>query len=232
MKNCIHAGNCTICCCDSKPALFTNLSTEEYSALHAERKEIRFKAGEIIFKQGTALTHFACFREGMAKVYFERPEGSNILIDVLTNGKLCGSMGLFTDNIHHLTVQALTDVSICLISTKDLGALLRSNENMAIELITLKNKGIIDLTNKLANLTYKSMTGRVADVLLYLQKDVYESDSFTLNLSRQDLADLAAMTKESFIRTLKELKNDEIVRIDRDKVDILDSKALLNASHH
>jgi CRP-like cAMP-binding protein len=102
---------------------------------------------------------------------------------------------------------------------------------MAIELITLSNKSIIQYTNKLANLTYKSMSGRVADVLLYLQKDVYKSDTFTLNLSRQDLADLAAMTKESFIRTLKELKDSKIIEINRNLVEIINLKALENISN-
>ncbi len=230
MKDCIHYGNCTICCCDKKPTLFHKLSKTELEELHTERKEVVFKAGEVIFKQGTALTHFACFREGLAKVYHERPEGSNILINLVGPGKLCGSMGLYTDNVHHATVQALTDVQICLISTKDIEAQLAKNKDMAIELITIKNENIIELTNKLANLTYKSMAGRVADVLLYLQKDVYQSDAFDLSLSRQDLADLAAMTKESFIRSLKEMKDSGVIKIDRNSVNILNLKALMKIS--
>ena len=197
MKECLHYGTCTICCCEKMPSIFQKLSKDDFDELHCDRKEVVFKAGEVIFKQGTALTHFACFREGLAKVYFERSEGSNILINVIGSGRFNGSMGFFTDNIHHLTVQALTDVSLCLISTKDMESVLGKNLVMAMELIALKNQSIINLTNKLANLTYKSMLGRVADVLLYLQKDIYKSESFILNLSRQDLADLGAMTKES-----------------------------------
>jgi CRP/FNR family transcriptional regulator len=232
MKNCTHLGNCTICCCDKTPALFNKLNPQEFESLHADRREVTFKAGEVIFKQGTALTHFACFRDGMAKVYFERPTGSNILINIVKNGGLCGSMGLFTDNIHHLTVQALTDVKLCLISSNDIGILLQRNTEMAVELISIKNENIIHLTNKLANLTFKSMAGRVAEVLLYLRNEIYQNNTFNLSLSRQDLADLAAMTKESFIRSLKEMKDSGIVRVNHNLIEIINLTELQKISQN
>jgi CRP/FNR family transcriptional regulator len=231
MRDCIHYGTCTICCCESTPPLFRKLSKTEFNELHSERKEVVFKAGEVIFKQGTALTHFACFREGMAKVYYERPEGSNMLVNIVGAGRICSGIGLFTDNIHHLTVQALTDVNLCLIATKDIEAVIEKSKVMAIEMITLTNQNSIQFTHKLANLTYKSMAGRVAEVLLYLQNEIYESERFTLNLSRQDLADLAAMTKESFIRTLKELKDAGIIKVNRNQVEIVKLNSLTKISN-
>lgn len=231
MRDCIHYGTCTICCCESTPPLFRKLSKIEFNELHSERKEVVFKAGEVIFKQGTALTHFACFREGMAKVYYERPEGSNMLVNIVGAGRICSGIGLYTDNIHHLTVQALTDVNLCLIPTKDIEAVIEKSKVMAIEMITLTNQNSIQFTHKLANLTYKSMAGRVAEVLLYLQNEIYESERFTLNLSRQDLADLAAMTKESFIRTLKELKDSGIIKVNRNQVEIVKLNSLTKISN-
>ncbi|HAG15542.1 MAG TPA: hypothetical protein DCG69_03325 [Bacteroidales bacterium] len=231
MRDCIHYGTCTICCCESTPPLFRKLSKTEFNELHSERKEVVFKAGEVIFKQGTALTHFACFREGMAKVYYERPEGSNMLVNIVGAGRICSGIGLYTDNIHHLTVQALTDVNLCLIATKDIEAVIEKSKVMAIEMITLTNQNSIQFTHKLANLTYKSMAGRVAEVLLYLQNEIYESERFTLNLSRQDLADLAAMTKESFIRTLKELKDAGIIKVNRNQVEIVKLNSLTKISN-
>lgn len=232
MRDCIHYGNCTICCCEEKPSIFNNLSKTEFDELYTERKEVSFNAGEVIFKQGTTLTHLACLKQGLAKLYYERPEGSNILINIGGPSSLSGSMGLYTTNIHHLTVQALTDVKICLISVKDFSSVLEKSKDMALELIMINNKSIINLTNKLANLTYKSMIERVSDVLLYLQEDIYGTSSFTLNLSRQDLADLAAMTKESFIRTLKELKDSGFIQVSRNKITILDTQALERISNN
>ena len=55
------------------------------------------------------------------------------------------------------------------------------------------------------------MHGRIADALLYLSKDVYHNNTFQTLLSRQDIADLSAMTKESAIRILKEFKDEGII---------------------
>ena len=74
------------------------------------------------------------------------------------------------------------------------------------------------------------MAARVADVLLYLQKDGYKSETYTINLTRQDLADLAAMSKESFIRTPKELKDNGMVKVIRNKISILNTVGLKKIS--
>ncbi len=231
MRDCASYGTCKICCCEKTPSLFRKLSKSQFEELHSERKEVFFRAGEIIFKQGTALTHIACFRDGMAKVYFERPEGSNMLVSIAGAGKISGAVGLYTDNIHHVTVQALTDVRLCLIPIKDIEGVVGKSKEMAVELITLSNESVIQFTNKLANLTYKSMAARVADVLLYLKDEIHESNKFTLNLSRQDLADLAAMTKESFIRALKDMKDAGVISVNKNQVEIVNINALLKISN-
>ena len=92
------------------------------------------------------------------------------------------------------------------------------------------NKQEISNLNKLVNLTQKHMHGRVAEMLLYLSDHIYESDEFHTRLSRQDLADLTAMTKESLIRILKEMKNDGLVDAGIHDIKILDKVNLRNIS--
>lgn len=222
MKDCLKPGNCSNSCCQNKPKLFDILSEEELSTLFADRTAILYKAGEIISKQGTALTHLACISKGLAKSYHQRAQGGDILINILAPGKLygCCLMGLYHDSIHHLTVQALNDVSICLIPVQPLVEVLNKNPLMANELVKMNSECLIKLYNKLANLTYKNMVGRVSDVLLFLRNDIYKDDEFELDLSRQDLADLAAITKESFIRTFKELRDTGIIEVRRNHIKI------------
>jgi CRP-like cAMP-binding protein len=44
---------------------------------------------------------------------------------------------------------------------------------------------------------------------------------FTFPLTRRELAELAGTTKESFIRTLSEYKNDRIINLDGSRVEIV-----------
>jgi CRP/FNR family transcriptional regulator len=57
-------------------------------------------------------------------------------------------------------------------------------------------------------------------------KDVYGSNSFELNISRQDIGDLSGLSKDSAIRILKELENEGIITIDSRKISILKEEML------
>jgi len=58
------------------------------------------------------------------------------------------------------------------------------------------------------------MHGRIADGLIYLSNKIYEGLNFSLHLSRQDVADLTGMSKDSAIRILKEFHNEGVIELD------------------
>ena len=74
------------------------------------------------------------------------------------------------------------------------------------------------------------MPGRVADTLLYLKKDIYKSNPFSVPFTRQDLAEMSNMTKESFVRILQEFKNSKLIKTKGNTFEIIDENALLSVS--
>ena len=74
------------------------------------------------------------------------------------------------------------------------------------------------------------MPGRIADVLLYLKDKVYESNPFQTTLSRQDLADMSGMSKESAIRILREFKDEGIIQVNGNEFEILNLEHLIKIS--
>jgi CRP-like cAMP-binding protein len=76
------------------------------------------------------------------------------------------------------------------------------------------------------------MHGKMADALIYLSENIFKSLEFGIPLSRQDLADMTAMSKDSAIRILKEFERDEIIVVDGKNVKILSMDALRDLSEH
>jgi CRP-like cAMP-binding protein len=68
---------------------------------------------------------------------------------------------------------------------------------------------------RLSSLLSKQLPGRVADIILYFSEVIFESNEFSIPLTRQELAELAGTTKESLIRTLSEFKHDKIIDMTR-----------------
>jgi len=81
-------------------------------------------------------------------------------------------------------------------------------------------------------LTQKQMPGRVAGSLLYLAEEIYNTNDMMLDISRQDLAELSGMTKESAIRILKEFKDAGYISLDAQHFTIHDSENLEKISQN
>ena len=65
--------------CFKKSDLFKLLSEEELESLNDVRMEARYKAGEVIYKQGTPLTHLVIIHTGLAKIYIEGAKGRDLI---------------------------------------------------------------------------------------------------------------------------------------------------------
>lgn len=212
--------------CPFKLSLFQHLTQEELAYLNGNRHEVHFNTGEIIFKQGGALTHMACLTTGLFKIYLEDRNKNNLMLRILKPSELIGGPGFLVDSRHHFTVTALKNSTACFVDLKAFEVVLRKNPEFALQFIAYLNNAHINLYQKLFSLTHKNMHGRVADALIYLSKSVYESTSFETSLSRQDMANLSSIAKESFIRILKEFKDGELIHFEGNSFQLKNLKAL------
>jgi len=194
------------------------------------KRQIKFRAGETITKQNTPLTHLICIRSGMAKVVSEGPKGKNIIIEIIKDNNIFTGGGTIIDDSHHFTVAALTDIECCFIETAKIFTVLSLNSNFAIDLLKLYNGQHIKMHKTLINLIHKYMPGRVADTLLYLKNEIYCSNPFKFVLTKQELAEMSGMTKESFIRNLKEFEDSGIIIHSRNTINVIKEEDLIEIS--
>lgn len=212
--------------CNTRSPLFKYLTEDELALVNGSRYELFFREGETIIKQGTDTTHIITLTSGLAKIYIEGYQGRNLILKIARPGEMFGGPGFFTDGRNHYSVAAIEDATCCYLDGKIFQTLVETNIKTANELIRKINRSAIHNFEKLVNLTQKQVPGRMADTLLYLQKEVYLENPFTLTLSRQDLADMTGLSKESVIRILKEFKEDQILEMKGDYVEILNFEML------
>jgi CRP/FNR family transcriptional regulator len=194
------------------------------------KRQIKFRAGETITKQNTPLTHLICIRSGLAKVVSEGPKGKNLIVDIIKDNNIFTGGGTIIDDSHHFTVAALTDIECCFLETSKILAVLSLNSSFAIDLLKLYNGQHIKMHKTLINLIHKYMPGRVADTLLYLKNEIYLSNPFQFILTKQELAEMSGMTKESFIRNLKEFEDSGIINHSRNSINVIKEQDLIEIS--
>lgn len=216
--------------CGLKLNLFCYLTDDQLAGINNERNEVQFKPGETIFKSGGPLTHILCLTSGKVKVYLEDASDKKVLLSIVKPVQLLGGPGFLVDERHYITATALEETTACYISTKDFKDVMKVNPEFSMELVKYLNKRIITYLDKINVLAHKHMHGKLADVFLYLADEIYNNDAFETQLSRQDLADMSAMTKESAIRVMKEFKNEGIINYNTTHFEILKKDSLRKIS--
>ncbi len=215
--------------CEVIPSFFNLLNSEQLKSINSNRFQVSFKAGETIIKQGSPLTHVIYLSEGKAKVLLES-FGQTVLLKILSKPAIICGPGLYTDYRHYFSVEALGDTKTCFVDINLFKQLTLSNQSYVMKLVTDLNREIINLYDKLKSLTQKHMNGRLADTLIYLSEDIYQSREFTTELSRSDIANMSCMTNGSAIRTLKDFKDDGIIDCNGNHFKILKKEVLLDLS--
>lgn len=209
--------NCTTC--SKQLSCFDKLSKEELKTLNDNRLEIKYKKGEIIYKQGGFAYNILHIAEGSAKLYVEHND-KILILSLLNENDLIGLHSLFHTNILEYSAACLEDSYICSISISVFSKIIKENNEFAASIISILNKDTSHYYNRIISLTQKQLHGRLADAILHLSREFYKSDKIVLKLSRKDIADFTGMSTESAIRILKEFHNDKIIDLEGKKLKI------------
>jgi CRP/FNR family transcriptional regulator len=217
--------------CFKKSDTFKLLSEEELDFLNSSRMEAHFKEGEIIYKQGTPLSHLVIISSGFAKIYIEGAKGRDLILSYTKPLDINGGIGVFIDKRHHSSLMAVTDCEACFIEVEAFKEILRKNSAFMESYMRLYSQKVQHTYHQFAVLTQKNMEGRMAEVILYLQDKVFSNGSID-NIPKQDLAELTAMTKESAIRVIKEFKDDGLIEVKGKVIKIIDHQGLEMIARH
>ncbi len=169
-------------------------------------------------------------KSGLVKVYRESKDGRSYILKIVTPGEFLRSpviLWKYNSPVFRFSVE---DCEIGYIDIQIFNRILKKNGTFAMELIRLVSREGLYMFEKLLRLSHKQLPGRIADVILYFSDIIYKNEEFDFPLTRRELAELAGTTKESFIRTLAEFKNDKIIELNGSHVKINSMKIVRTLS--
>jgi CRP/FNR family transcriptional regulator len=211
--------------CDRQAAIFKHLEPDELNRINESRNELIYNEGEHIIKQGAPAAHVLSFTNGFAKMVIEGAD-DGIILKLIKPVMFIAGPGLFLRNRHAYSIIALEKSHVCSIDEKVFKEILASNHRFNEGFLRLVNQNYQFVMDKLISQFQNNTKGRVANTFLYLADEIYNSDSFKLIFSIRDLSSLAAMSKESMFRIIKEFSDDKIIRISKKQIDILNKPLL------
>lgn len=198
------------------------LLNEQELQIVAENSNIaRFKKKDIIVRQGTRTSHIMVVSSGLVKITKEGRNDRLIILRLAMQGEYIGLLSVMGNQIHQYSAVAVEETDIYFIDINVFKNIILDNGKFGLQLLNSISKEGLYIFDRLMNQTHKQLPGRIADVLLYFSNEIYHSCKFSFPLTRRELAQLAGTTKESFIRTLTEFRNDKIIILNGSEVEIM-----------
>jgi len=205
------------------------LNENEIGELQNNCAEVHFKAGDILVKQDALSTNVVYIKSGLVKIHIKGPNRERIRRISKAPAYLCLPSS-FGDKINHFSATAIEDTTVCFIDVNTFKKFIYENGAFAYEIILEMSKGELQNIQTCLNNSQKQNLGKIADAILFFASDIYNSNEFTLPISRQDIADLTGITRESTCRILTEFHHDKIIEMDSRKIKILNEKLLRQIS--
>jgi len=184
------------------------------------RVKIEFKKGETIFKQGGIASYIILLSSGLSKNYVEGNFDKGFNFKIIKPISFVGLSSAYGKNIYAFSGSALTKCEAYLIDIQIFRSIMSRNHSFANRILNWYCNTTQSHLTRMSSIANKQALGRLAETLLYLSDDIFNGKIITTNVSRKDIAELAAMSTESAVRFLSDLKKDKIIDITSNSIEI------------
>ncbi len=206
---------------------FELLTERQRELVEENQVVVEYKKGEVIARQGAFASHIIVLEKGLAKVMYENGD-NNIILRISTPGSLIGLSSISESNrLFGYTAKAYINTIVRQIDTSVFIKLIEENSKFGLRLIKILSEISHQKNQRFLGLTHRQSYGKLADLLLCMSWNIFKDNKFELPLSRKQLGELAGMSAESVIRTLKSFQEDKLVKIDGKTIEIIDNDGLI-----
>lgn len=198
--------------------------------LAREHDVTKYKKKQVIYHEGGNPLRLYYLQKGKVKAYKSHEDGKELIVNLYNEGDFFGYIALLENTAYNETAEAMEECEIVLIPKQKFEHLVLNDREIMKKFIQLLANNVTDKEHKLLSLAYSSLRKRVADALVMLNKKYRrsETETFVIDMSRENLASIAGTVKESLIRTLSDFKDEKLIDIKGGDITILDEKKLEN----
>jgi CRP/FNR family cyclic AMP-dependent transcriptional regulator len=192
--------------------------------------EKEYRKKEIIYSKGRNPQKLFYIKEGKVKTFLSNENGKDLTIGLYGSGDFLGYTALLEAVAYKETAEAIDDCVIAEIPIASFQKLLYHNPDATKKIVQLLANNITEKEEQLLGIAYNSLRKRVATALITLAQKyrVAGEEIFSIQLSREDLANIAGTATESLIRTLSDFKTEKLVDINGSRISILNEAKLAN----
>ena len=209
-----------------KVSLFSELDDTQLEQLAGVVREQHYKKNATIFHVDDPGNALFILKNGLVKITIEDQSGREIILRMLYPTDFFGEMSLIDDMPRSATVSTLEPSDAMIIYRDSFLHLIEKNPKIILNMTVALSRRLRRVNELIRSLAFHDVYGKVARVLLNLAREkgraTKEGTVIDLRLTQQELAELAGMSRETMIRTLRDFQQAGCVRIESGIITILE----------
>jgi CRP-like cAMP-binding protein len=205
--------------------VFYGLNNQEIEAIGHTTRLVTYPAEHLFYMPYDPAEVMFILKKGRVQLYRLSPEGRKLVVMILQPGAVFGHMALIGQRLHNTYAQALDEVTICIWNRTDVERLLIQRPQVALRFLELMGERLARAEDRLLEYTFKRVPARLAGLLLQLSRETHHSLILT-GYTHQALAEMLGIYRETVSDTLRQFKNQGVLRVGRKQIELLDLGAL------
>lgn len=210
--------------------IFHGLNKEAMDKVMAIAHERTVPKKEVIMAPDNNSGIMFILKKGKVRVFKLSVDGKMITLAILKDGDIFGALSAVKGGTSGAYAETLDDSYICAIRQEDLSMIIKRMPDIALSLIKKINQRLKEAEDRIADLVFRDVPGRIASILLKLSEQFGKENSkgtqISIKLTHQELADMVGASRETATIVLNEFKDDKVVSINEKYITITDEKSL------
>ncbi len=205
--------------------IFSSLPREYLSKMENISQIRRYPAGKSIFMENDPGIGFYGIIDGKIKIFKISPLGKEHILHIFGPGEVFAEVAVFTGLDFPANALALEDSALVFFPRDRFRTLLSENPDLSLSLLGLMSVRLRQLVAKVEELSLKEVPARLATHLLLLRENTGR-DEFDLDVNKSQLAAMLGTIPETLSRVIRKMKDEDLIRIEGSKVELLDVQSL------
>ncbi len=202
--------------------IFRDLSHEEMEMVDRTTRMTTVEKGRTIYRQDDRAQGLFLLKTGRVRLSRIGPGGKKLELGLLEPGTFFGEMPLLGERMRNAYAEAAEDCLLCVMSQHDIERLVLRNPQVGLRMIEVLSRRLAESEARLEDLAYRSVSARLASVLLRLG----QTENVVEGITHEELGDMVGAYRETVTKTLNEFQAAGYLKLSRRRIQILDRSGL------
>ncbi len=205
-------------------AFFEGASAGALNRLGAHAREVRYSAGQPIFRKGDEGLGLFAVLSGAVKISVPSPDGRELVLRLVGENEIFGEVALLDGGPRTADAAAAGQCHLLFLDRRDFLAVLKEEPSLAIKLLALVSDRLRQTSEQVEELTFEAPTARLAKALLRVARlqGTAAAEKPQIRITQKELGRTVGLSRETTNKCLNEWALDGALKIEKGACTLLD----------